>query len=135
MRKAARGFSLIEVMIAVTIVGILAAISYPAYQQYVLRTYRVEAIQLLLKLANAQEHYYADHNQYQADLTALGLASPYSESRRYQISMVVSEAASAFSLLAVARAEQAADRECPSFQLNHYGQRNADVSAPISCWQ
>lgn len=135
-----RGFSLIELMIAVVIVAILASISYPAYQQYVLRTYRAEAIQLLLALANAQEQHFADHAEYQADISKLsGMAeltsSGLTKSGRYTLSLNLIDAASGFTALASATGRQTADSECLSFQLNHYGQRNSDNGVALSCWQ
>ena len=53
-----RGFTLIEVLIAVAIVAILAAIALPSYQRYVTRTSREAAESMLMELANAQERIY-----------------------------------------------------------------------------
>jgi type IV pilus assembly protein PilE len=134
------GFSLIELMIAVLIVAILASISYPAYQQYVLRSYRAEAVQTLLTLANAQEQHFADYGVYQADISQLqGIseltASGFTTSGRYRVSLGLIDVASGFTALATATGLQAADNECLSFQLNHYGQRNVDNGVAQSCWR
>lgn len=59
MRKEAAGFTLIELMITVAIVAILSAIAYPSYQEYVLRTRRVEAMDLLGEAAARQERWRA----------------------------------------------------------------------------
>lgn len=135
-----RGFSLIELMIAVVIVAILASISYPAYQQYVLRSYRAEAIQALLTLANGQEQYFADYGIYQADLTQLSgvtmiTAASDTESGRYLISLTLTDMAKGYVVLATAKGLQTADVDCLSYQLNHYGQRNYDNGVALSCWQ
>lgn len=134
------GFNLIELMIAVVIVAILASISYPAYQQYVLRTYRAEAIQTLLTLANAQEQHFADYGVYQADLSQLqGISeltgSDLTTSGRYRVSLNLTAEARGFIALATATGLQTADTECLSFQLNHYGQRNETNGVALSCWR
>jgi type IV pilus assembly protein PilE len=58
------GFTLIELVIAVAIVGILAAIAYPSYQGYVIRARRADAQGALVSLAAAMEIYFADNNTY-----------------------------------------------------------------------
>jgi prepilin-type N-terminal cleavage/methylation domain-containing protein len=63
-RRSSRGFTLIEVMIAVAIVGILAAIAIPQYQQYILRTKRTEALTMLGTIKIAQETHRAVHDCY-----------------------------------------------------------------------
>ena len=59
-----RGFTLIEVMITVAIVGILSAIAYPSYAAYILRGKMVEASTNLLSVRTAMEQYYQDNRGY-----------------------------------------------------------------------
>lgn len=64
MRKTMRGVTLLELMIVVVIVGILAAIAYPSYRQFVERAKRTEAKALLLEIATNQERFYLQNNTY-----------------------------------------------------------------------
>ena len=66
-----RGFTLIELMIAVAVVGILAAIAYPSYQEHVRKARRADAQTALLELAQFMERHYTANGRY---LTTAGAA-------------------------------------------------------------
>ncbi|MAD75263.1 MAG: TppA protein [Rheinheimera sp.] len=128
------GFTLIELMVAVAIVGILSAIAYPSYQQYVLKTHRAEASRVLLTAANIQERRLADYGFYTDNVAALGVASDgMTASGRYQLQVVLRDAGS-FTLEATARGPQTADTECLVFTLDHTGQRNRSLPSSLFCW-
>lgn len=74
MKRSKHGFTLIEVLIAVVIVGILGALALPAYSRYVLRSQRIEAKTLLNLIAQRQERFFSTYNVYTANLTAGGSA-------------------------------------------------------------
>lgn len=64
VKTASRGFTLIELMIVVAVIGILAAIAYPSYQEYVRKAKRAEGRTALMELLQQQERYMTQRNTY-----------------------------------------------------------------------
>lgn len=76
-------------MIVVMIIGILAAIAYPSYMQYLVRTNRAAAQQFMLEVTSRQTQHLLDARQYAGDLSTLGLTSvPAEVSDNYTISII-----------------------------------------------
>lgn len=87
------GFTLIELMIVVAIIGILAAIAYPAYTDYVTRAKRSDGKAGLLQVQLAEEKWRANHVNYTKDLTNAGLnLSGSSPDGKYTISVTAADA-------------------------------------------
>ena len=75
MNKVQQGFTLIELMIVVAIIGILAAVAIPAYQDYTIRAQVSEGISLASGAKTAVAEFYTQRGTFPADNTAAGLAS------------------------------------------------------------
>lgn len=129
---ASAGFTLIELMIAVAVIGILAAIAYPSYQQYVLRANRVDAQALLTETAQFMERYFTTNGTYVGG-TLLSSVSPKGASgsaAKYDVDFSVAPSATAFTVRAVPRGSQAGDN-CGTLTLSNTG---AQTPATAGCW-
>ncbi len=137
MKKHSHGFTLIELMITVAIIGILAAIAYPSYVDQVRKSRRTDAQSLLLQAANRQERYYTTEYEYAADMAALGLTTE-TENGFYDVE-VASADQDSFTIRADAKGDQANDI-CTAFEINQLGEKTANdsdsASSDISlqCW-
>ena len=89
-RRSARGFSLIDVMITVAIVGVLATIALPSYQSSVRKSNRGAAQSYLGDIAQRQQQYLLDQRSYAATEAALGLTTPSSVAPFYTIAIGIS---------------------------------------------
>lgn len=131
MRKNSLGFTLVELMIVVAIIGILAAVAYPSYQQYVERTNRSAAQQFMLTIASKQEQYLLDNRAYVVGtdaLTSLGLSVPAEVSPNYTISVAaVSGVSPSYIITADSQGRMAADSD---LTLNHRGEKT-----PAAKWK
>ncbi|HFC5476323.1 TPA: prepilin-type N-terminal cleavage/methylation domain-containing protein [Neisseria gonorrhoeae] len=83
MNTLQKGFTLIELMIVIAIVGILAAVALPAYQDYTARAQVSEAILLAEGQKSAVTEYYLNHGEWPKDNTSAGVASSSSIKGKY----------------------------------------------------
>lgn len=138
MKTAQKGFTLIEVMIVVVIIGILAAIAYPSYDEYVKRGYRTEGQAFLNDVAARQERYYSQNNTYvtdHSDVNKLGLANRNSATGKYRIRIVEGNANQGGYLL-VAQ-QRFGDTKCGNLRLNALGEkgRTGTDKTVDECWR
>lgn len=76
MPKRESGFTLIELMIVVTIIGLLSMVAYPSYQDYVRRAERTAAMGFVAEMAQRQEIVFNNQRTYANSLSNLGMAMP-----------------------------------------------------------
>lgn len=140
-KNTARGFTLIELMIVVAVIGILASIAYPSYREYVLRAARAEAKTALLDNAQFLERNYSVNNSYKVrqggnwvDPTLPRAVSPESGAQRYGIAVAVAADGQTYTLTATPTpgGAQAGDT-CGALTLTNTGQRGAGGNV-ATCW-
>jgi len=141
-----KGFTLVELIVALSMVSILLVLALPSYQRQLINTRRSLAAAELLDVMIRQEQYFIDHKQYAETLSSLGfLTSPYAigpdgeevsvraDSKIYLIDLTTSEYA--FTLYARPQLSQVEDRLCGTLSLNSLGIKSATGDGPTPlCW-
>lgn len=131
--RVQKGFTLVELMIVVAVIGILAAIAYPSYRDFVRRGNRSDAKAVLLRAAQSLERRFTETNSYAGATIGAGAltdvwGSTTSPEGFYTISLPTLTA-NTFTLQAVATGTQVDDTTCATMQLAHTG-----AKTPAACW-
>lgn len=144
--SAQRGYTLIEMIIVVTLLLVLLGTVLPAYQGQVIGVRRSLAWAELLKLTSRQEQFLLDHGHYADDLTDLGLPdSPYAIDAQgealealaggsvYLVNLVTRR--DGYTVMAMPQRDQAEDRLCGELSMDSSGRRrSAGAGSLQQCW-
>lgn len=135
--KRANGFTLIELMVVVAVVGILIAVAYPSYSNYLLKGRRAAAQGHLMDIAQRQQQYLLDARAYAASVSELGVTTPTDVSKYYTIAITNPNPAFTGSspsfITSAAPIGAQADDQCGTLSLDSTGNK-ATSTAATGCW-
>mgnify|MGYP003671127823 CR=1 FL=1 len=121
-----KGFTLIEIMIVVAIIGILVAVAYPSYQDSVQKSRRTDGKSVVVDTAALQEKWYFQQNRYTDDATDLGVTG--SQEGFYTVNInqtACGDDGSCFQVVATTAGVQVNDTTCTTFTIDHTGNKTA----------
>lgn len=135
--KRKNGYSLIELMVTVAVVGVLVSISVPTYKNYTMKSRRSEGRSFAMEIMQRQEKYYNENNTYTTNLAQLGYSSatPTSEKGYYQVTATAASDGITNNVIITAQpiGSQTSDTECGSFIYNSNGVKSTSTSS-TTCW-
>ncbi|MBM4196872.1 MAG: hypothetical protein FJ197_07210 [Gammaproteobacteria bacterium] len=131
-QRLAAGFTLIDALVTMAILGVLTTLAVVSYDRYLRRAGRVDATTALLRMASAQEKFYAQNGGYTDDLESAppdGLGIEGTERGLYTLSIDLDPGGAAIGYTAIATADaddsQAGDRDCQVFTIDERSLRGA----------
>lgn len=124
--KNQKGFTLIELVIVVAIIGILAAIVIPNYNNSLRASRRAEAQADILKIQLGLEKWRANNSTYSSNLADAG----FTDNNDYYGYAISNTGGSTYTITATAAGSQTADTGCTSLSINQ-----SDAKSPASCWK
>ncbi len=140
LNKALRGFTLIEMMITVAIIGILAAIAYPAYTGQMQKTRRANCEAGLMQLASAMERDFSRSGNRYRDIITAGVFTPATcpvdgaGAPTYNLSITgINAAGTTYTLTAAPTGAQVGDN-CGSLTLTNLLQKGQSSGTVADCW-
>lgn len=121
LRHRHGGFTLIELMIAVAIVAILAAVAYPTFIEQVRKSRRADAVTALSAVAQAQERWRANNTTYNTLLTGANSLNVANPSSGYYTLALSAVSGTGYTATASAAGAQASDGKCATLTLQMAG--------------
>lgn len=136
MKKTQIGFTLIELMIVIAILGILAAIGYPSYTQYVLRANRSDGQTALLDLSQRMERCFSEFQAYNnAACEALVAVGGGIDSPDAHYTLTIAATASTYTATATPQGAQTDDTKCDALSIDQAGVKTEAGSGTLDdCW-
>ena len=145
------GFTLVELMIVVAIIGLLAMIGYPSYAEYIRRANRTEAKNLMMRIAGEQEKFFSTFNRYSGSINGARTGDPATSGLNmpdttqdirggvldandrayYTVAVALTDANLGYTLTATPVGTQQSSDRCGAFVLDSRGNRTADEDG---CW-
>jgi type IV pilus assembly protein PilE len=136
-QHSACGFTIIELLVVIAIVALLTAIAVPSYQDYVLKSRRTEAKELLFTAAQRLQQYFTQNDMYTNSFSNLNMSAS-SRNGHYTLTIAAGTTGSintSYTLTAAPNGSQANDSACGNFVLNSLGTRTVSGSqTQPSCW-
>jgi type IV pilus assembly protein PilE len=134
-RATVAGFTLIELMIALAVIGILAAVAYPSYIGVVTKSRREDAMAALMDIQLSQEKWRANHSSYTGDLRDIGWGAATNAVSRdgYYTLNVSGASATAYTATAAPKTGTPQANDSCSFTLNQNGP-DLSTAAKKTCW-
>jgi type IV pilus assembly protein PilE len=123
------GFTLIELMVVISILGIIAAIAIPSYLETVRKGRRSDAKVTILKISQNLERCFSENNSYQVASGCTNFNNTNSDEGYYTIT--TAQNATTFDITATAKGPQADDTHCATFTLDEAGAKGGTHS---DCW-
>ncbi|MBL4711913.1 MAG: type IV pilin protein [Gammaproteobacteria bacterium] len=125
--KLNKGFTLIELMIVIAIIGVLATVGYPSYISSVQKSQRADAIHALMDESGRMEEFYMNNDTY----TGSSVANAASSEGLYTMSVVVPASGLMFTLTAT---PVATDPLCGNLTYDSLGRKGVSVGTVANCW-
>lgn len=134
--RRCRGWSLVELMVALLVLAILLSLAYPAYNNQVIKSRRADGHALLYEAAQRQQQFFTSNNQYTATVGVGGLEMAAASDSGFYTLSINRPNATTYTLTATAVSPQDADTDCGNLSLTSLNIKacSADGCEPARCW-